>query len=153
MSMEKPIGVTVAQIRQLQGRITQRLLKECPTISSVEVNEAQTNILFQLWLEDSVSITNLAKRTSLANTTLTNMLERLQRQGLINKVRNCENKREYIISLTDKCRQIYEEYVFLEQTMNDINFAGFSEEEILQTKSYLVRMKDNLEKWEKENKA
>lgn len=153
MSMEKPIGVTIAQIRQLQGRISQKLLRECPTISSIDVNEAQTNILFQLWIEDNVSITNLARHTSLANTTLTNMLDRLQRQGLITKVKNPNNKREYIISLTDKCRQIHEEYLFLERTMREINFADFSDDEVNNVKNYLVRMKNNLEKWENENKA
>ena len=152
MSMEKPVGVTIAQIRQLQGRISQKLLKECPTLSGIEVNAAQINILFQLWLEDNVSISNIAKRTNLANTTLTNMLERLMRQGLITKTRNPENKREYIVSITDKCRQLYEEYLYIEKTMREINFMGFSEDEIGQIKKYLLRMKDNLESWEEENK-
>lgn len=149
--MEKniPFGGKIAQIRQLQGRIAQKIIKQMPDIDVEGINEAQMNIIFQLWLEDNVTISEIAKRTKLANTTLTNMLERLCAMGMIVKSQNESNRRGTIVCLTEKGKKIQDSYINVVKKMRKINFHGFTKEEIDSLFSYLDRVKENLETWER----
>ena len=66
-------GILITRIKQLQGRIFEKLLA-AHGIS--EFNGAQGRILFVLWEKDGIPISELAKKTGLAKTTLTSMLDR-----------------------------------------------------------------------------
>ena len=78
-----PVGILLAQIKQLQSRIIERKLKETNNLD--DLNGAQINILYHLWQQDDICISELSSRTKLANTTLTTMLERLERKGHITR--------------------------------------------------------------------
>lgn len=137
-----PVGILLAQIKQLQGRIIEKKLK---TRTSQDLNGSQINILYQLWLEDNITISQLSARTNLANTTLTTMLDRLEKQGQIIRQRNENNRREVKIQLTDSAKKLRQESNLVLKEMHAINFKGFSNEEEDLMYSLLLRMKQNLE--------
>lgn len=68
-------GFLISQIKQIQGRVFGRLLTEA---GIDEFNGAQGHILYVLWQEDNLPIVELARRTGLAKTTLTGMLDRME---------------------------------------------------------------------------
>ena len=136
------VGILLAQIKQLQGRIIEKKLK---TRTSQDLNGSQINILYQLWLEDNITISQLSARTNLANTTLTTMLDRLEKQGQIIRQRNENNRREVKIQLTDSAKKLRQESNLVLKEMHAINFKGFSNEEEDLMYSLLLRMKQNLE--------
>lgn len=138
-----PVGMVMAQVKQLQSRTVEKLLKINTDMDSL--NAAQLNIIYQLWKEDDITISELSKRTQLANTTLTTMLDRLEHQGQILRCRNAHNRREIRIKLTTKSTAMENQVGEILQTMHHINFAGFSEEEETLMYSFLDRMKKNLE--------
>lgn len=138
-----PVGVVMAQIKQLQGRIFERMLKENKNMDAL--NGAQINIIYQLWQEDNITISELSKRTQLANTSLTTMLDRLETHGQIVRCRNDENRREIRIKLTDKAKALKDHGSEILQAMHAINFNGFTPEEENQMYDFLNRMKSNLE--------
>ena len=72
-------GFLVTKIKQVQGRVFERLLDE-NGIS--EFNGAQGRILFVLWGVDNIPISELSEKTGLAKTTLTSMLDRLRQRGI-----------------------------------------------------------------------
>lgn len=139
---DMPVGILLAQIKQLQGRIIEKKLK---TRTSQDLNGSQINILYQLWLEDNITISQLSARTNLANTTLTTMLDRLEKQGQIIRQRNENNRREVKIQLTDSAKKLRQESNLVLKEMHAINFKGFSNEEEDLMYSLLLRMKQNLE--------
>ncbi|MEG0766933.1 MAG: MarR family transcriptional regulator [Clostridia bacterium] len=143
-----PVGVLIAQIKQLQGRSIERLLKRRQGLEGL--NAAQLNILYQLWLEDDINISELSRRTKLANTTLTTMLERLEKQGQLRRIQNAENRREIHVCLTAKSGDMQADYQELIETMQQVNFAGFAPTEEAALRDYLERMRHNLEKFAKE---
>lgn len=145
-----PVGVVMAQIKQLQARIIEKLLKE--NDSMYDVNSAQINIMYQLWQKDNITISELSKQTQLANTSLTTMLDRLEMRGQIKRCRNEQNRREVRIQLTDKSRATQNRVSEILCTMHAINFNGFSKEEEQQMYDYLSRMKNNLELYSKQDK-
>lgn len=138
-----PVGLVMVQIKQLQSRIIEKLLKE--TLGEASINSAQINIMYQLWNEDNITISELSKRTQLANTSLTTMLERLEAQGQILRCRNDKNRREIRIQLTEHARSLQENTLEILTAMHSINFNGFTLEEEKQMYDFLNRMKINLE--------
>lgn len=149
MEGKLPVGIVLTQIKQMQARIIGRLLKDY-RLEESGINGAQMNVLFHLWQEDDITISQLGNRSQLANTTLTAMLDRLEGQGMVVRRQNPGNRREIKICLTEKGRSQRYIYDDILKTMRGINFAGFQEEEIAQLEGYLERFRDNLMRYEKE---
>ena len=132
----------MSQIRHLSGRIWERLLKE----SGVDIfNGAQGRILYVLWEHGDLTITEIGQLTSLAKTTLTSMLDRMEESGLIMRIPDRKNRRQIIISVTEKAKEYREKYDWLSGKMNSIYYRGFNDEEIMMFEQKLKKIKENLE--------
>ena len=80
----------ISKIHQISGRIFSKKLKDY----KIEINPGQGRILFALWEKDGISIQELAQRTSLGKSTLTSMLNRLEKAGYIQLKRSSEDDRK-----------------------------------------------------------
>jgi len=136
-------GFLVSQIKQVSGRIFDKLLSD----AGIEAfNGAQGRILYVLWQEDGVPIVELAKKTGLAKTTLTSMLDRMENTNLIMRVFDKTDRRLIRISLTDKARELKDDYERVSNAMNEIYYEGFTREEIIEFEHTLRRILSNLYK-------
>jgi len=140
--METKGGYLISRIKQVGTRLFDRMLAQADIDA---FNGAQGRILYVLWQKDEVSISNLSAQTSLANTTLTSMLDRMEASGLIVRKPSPTDRRAWLISLTEKAKGLQQDYQRLSQQMNQRYYVGFSEGEIRQFESYLQRVLDNLE--------
>ncbi len=141
--METKGGFLISRIKQVGTRIFDRMLA---TSGIDSFNGAQGRILYVLWQNDDISISNLSAQTSLANTTLTAMLDRMENNGLIVRKPDSKDRRNKLIGLTEKAKSLQDDYNRISEQMNEIYYAGFSEAEITQLESYLQRILNNLEK-------
>ena len=139
-------GFLISKIKQIQGRIFEKLLAEH---GIREFNGAQGRILFVLWEEDDIPISALAARTGLAKTTLTSMLDRMEASGHITRRTLPSDRRTVRIALTDAARGLRAQYDRVSAEMNDIFYAGFSDEEIQNLEAGLGKVLENLSKKEK----
>lgn len=139
-----PIGVYIAKIKLMQERIFTSILKE---YGINDFNSPQSRILFTLWTEDNITISELSKRTALAKTTLTSMLDRLESQGLINRLYSPDDRRSVKITVSDKTKSLEHHYEKARLAMKDINFKGFSPEEIDDLIQKLIRVLNNLHEY------
>ena len=138
-------GFLITKIKQLGDRIFEKVLSE----NNVDAfNGAQGRILFVLWQGDGIPIKALSDRCGLAITSLTTMLDRMEKQGLITRTQDNSDKRKTLLILTDKARSLKTAYDAVSDTMGEIYYKGFSEEEIRSFESYLDRILMNLEGWE-----
>jgi DNA-binding MarR family transcriptional regulator len=133
-------GFLIAKIHHLAGRIFARKLEE----HEIEINPAQGRIMFVLWENDGIAINELAKKTSLAKSTLTSMLDRLEEAGHLVRVRSEEDRRKVLIERTEKDRAWQKTYAQVSQEMTELFYAGFSESEIEAFEGYLRHILDNL---------
>ena len=78
-------GYLIGQINKLTNRRINELLKE---ENVREFNGAQGTIIFVLTNEGPMPIKDIGKATGLAKTSLTSMLDRMEKQGLIEKREN-----------------------------------------------------------------
>lgn len=148
MDSHLPIGIRIAQIKFLQGRIFQQLLKK---YANADLNSAQANILFVLWQEDDITISELSRKTNLAKTTLSSMLDRLENSGFLLRIPNPANRREIRIQLTKQAHFFKNSCNLAYQEMSDINFSGFSPLEEESLRSGLDKLYTNLSDYSRQH--
>lgn len=135
-------GFLITQTRQLQGRVFDKLLKE----SGVDAfNGAQGRILYVLWEHKRLTITEISHLTSLAKTSLTSMLDRMEESGLIERTPDRHNRRQIFVSITKKAISYRDAYDRVSEKMNDLFYQGFSEKEIIYFEDMLRKIILNLE--------
>ena len=140
--METKGGFLISRIKQVGGRLFDRMLAEADVDA---FNGAQGRILYVLWQGDGLTISQISVQTSLANTTLTSMLDRMEQSGLIRREPSPTDRRALLIRLTDRARALQQDYERISQRMNELYYLGFTEAEILQFEGYLTRILDNLQ--------
>ena len=135
-------GYLISRVKQLQDRVFDALLRQSGVFA---FNGAQGRILYVLWQEDSLPIVELSKRTSLAKTTLTGMLDRMEESGILVRVYDEYDRRMIRIVLTPKAKELSEKYLEVSQRMTALFYKGFEEEEISAFERTLARILENLE--------
>lgn len=135
-------GFFAARTHQLCGRVFDKLLRK----NDVDAfNEAQSRILCVLWEYGQLSISEIGKYTSLAKTTLTGMLDRMERNGLVGRTPDKRDHRQTFVTATEKAKKYRDKYNQTSDQMNAIFYNGFSESEIKQFEDTLERIIHNLE--------
>ena len=147
--MDTRTGFLISQIKSVSGRLFERILQDCGV---EEFTGAQGRILYVLWQADRVPIVELSQKTGLAKNTLTSMLGRMEESGLILREQSEEDRRQTIISLTDKARELEEKYDEVSERANLLFFKGFTPAEIAELECLLSKVLVNLERSENDLK-
>ena len=138
-------GIQVSKIKQLGDRIFEKILAE----RGIEAfNGAQGRILYVLFQGDGVPIKTVSEKCGLAITSLTTMLERMEKGGLILRKQDSVDKRKTLLFLTDKARSLEKDYIAVSEEMGDIYYQGFTADEVKAAEEYLNRIRLNLEGWQ-----
>jgi len=138
-------GFLMSRIRHLSERAWEKLLKE----SGVDIfNGPQGRILYALWENERLTISEIGKLTSLANSSLTGMLDRMEAAGLVERVPDKENRRRIYVSVTAKAKQYRDKYDWISDRASEIFYAGFSDAEIDDFENQLRRILKNFEEEE-----
>ena len=144
--METKGGFYISQIKQLQDRIFGRLLAE----AGLEINGSQGRILFVLWKEEGLTMSEIGKRTSLANNTLTSIIDRMASREILIRKQDAKNRIQVRIYLTETARNIKKKYEEVSQKMNRLFYRGFEEEEVGELEINLKRVLENLKDYERD---
>ena len=134
-------GTLISQIKQLQDRVFNKILKE---EGIYEFNGQQGRILFSLWKDEKLSLIELSKRTSLAKTTLSTMIDRMRKNGLVIVEESKEDKRNLVIYLSDKTLALEDKINNATKRITDIFYKDFSEKEAKELDRLLIKIKENL---------
>ena len=142
-------GNLIHHIGLVNGRVCQKLLNNEP---KALYRSEQAKILSVLWndTEGYITYTDLSIRTGLANNTLTSMIKKLEKQGLV-CLKHCpKDKRKRYVNLTELGWAQKEIGERVSRKLGEIFYEGFKEEEILQVENYLNRILQNLKDGELE---
>lgn len=145
--MQSNGGYIASQIRHLGNRIFEKMLRD----SGVEAfSGAQGRILYVLWEHGPLTITQIGKMTALAKSTLTSMLDTMERGGVIVRTPDPASRKQTIIRITERATAYRAQYEDISRRMTDLTYQGFSEAEIAQYESMLMRILHNLEAYQEE---
>jgi DNA-binding MarR family transcriptional regulator len=98
------ICVLLAKAEQKHYLFTKKQLTE----NGVGITPGQMTVLYALFRGDGIAITELGKKVFLDNSTLTGLLDRLEKLELVYRAAAPEDRRSYCIFLTDKARKLEE---------------------------------------------
>ena len=144
--MDSQGGFFISQIKPISDRIWTKLLHA----GGLEAfNGPQGRLLYVLWQQDGISAAELARRSGLAPTTLTTMLDRLQAAGLVRREAHETDRRRWRLKLTDRARELMASSQRISNEMTDIYYRGFSQEEAALFEALLRRLLKNLQDCER----
>lgn len=118
-------------VRRLRGRESQRLGR---------LSYAQYSLLFGLAAESELSARELAGIADLSPATVTQMLDHLESDGLVKRVRSQRDKRVVLVSLTGSGRQLVEERRARFEPRWQAALAEFSDQQLLDAAAVLGRL-------------
>ena len=113
-------------------------------LKQLGLHVGQEMFLYELWSNEGITQTELAERLLLRPATVTNTLQRLEREGMVERRSDIEDQRMSRVYVTDKGRSmedpVYEKWNQLEQE----SFRGFSVEEQVLLRRLLLQVYQNL---------
>lgn len=110
------------------------------------IGEGQPKVLFALRDEDGQSQSELARHFHLEPASVTALLGRMQRSGLIERRADKQDLRVTRVFLSEAGRAQLSAVDRINAEVGDICFEGFSEEECQQVSRFFERMRDNMER-------
>lgn len=145
--MKSNSGFYIGRIKQINTRLLNKLLAQK---NITAFNGEQGRILHVLWENDGISNQELSKRSGLAMSSLTTMLERMEEKNLLTRKGCPKDKRKCLLFLTEYANSLKKEYDEISDKMTKLSFEGISEDERLTFEKTLENILHNLEKAEKE---
>jgi MarR family transcriptional regulator, organic hydroperoxide resistance regulator len=109
-----------------------------------QITPGQWYFLRTLWDEEGLSQRELSRRVGTTEPTTVSALRLLARNGMIERVRNPNDRRTINIFLTDKARDMKAELMPVAVEVNDIATGGLSDEEFAQLGHLLQKVRENL---------
>ena len=140
--MQRLGGFLITKLKQLQSRALAQYISE----QGIDAfSGEQGKILFVLWQKDKITQKELATETGLAKNTITVMLEKMEKNNLIRRITDENDKRKSLVILTDYAKSLKKSFDEISDEMLKKVYKGFSEEEIDKYEGYLHRIIRNLE--------
>jgi len=107
------------------------------------VRPAYLGVLWCLWNQDGVKTIELARLAGLEPSTMTGLLDRMERDGFVTRQDDPGDRRVQVICLTESGRQIRETTMrMVDQTLS-LMFEGVIDEDLEKTNAVLRRVLDN----------
>lgn len=103
--IEDAVRVSDLFVQILYKTMSQRVISE---LTDQKVSLPQIHALRYVWLHDNVLMGDLAAGLSISYPSATNMVKRLERQGLVERVVNPADRREVEVRLTKHGRELTE---------------------------------------------
>ena len=129
-----PFGLAELRLARLFARALQSRFAEHG------VSTGQWPLLLYLWEKEGLSQKQLARRVQIEEPTTTRTLDRMERDGLVHRVRDATDRRRINVYLTERGRQLRDELVPYAQEVNALATHGLSEQDKSKINSLLNYM-------------
>lgn len=106
-----------------------------PVLADNDLTEQQWRILRVIDTKGSIDFSTLSKETCILSPSLTGIIGRLEKQGLVTKQKSAYDGRQFYIHMTDKAAalveqlrpQIEEQYVALKEALGESKYEQLSD--------------------------
>lgn len=116
----------------------------CRNLKPYDITPEQWGLINILFNEDGISQRELSEKSFKDQPTTTRILDNLEVKGLIKRQINPEDRRTFMIFLTDKGRNLRDTLLPIAKKTIQKALTGFKEEEIDQLKMWLNKIYNNL---------
>ena len=117
--------------------VTSALKKGFADAGVVQVRPAYLCVMMSLWEEDGLKVVELGKKAGLEPSTMTGLLDRMERDGLVSRTMDPRDRRVLRIYLNETGQNVRDPVLkVIDDVLADV-FAGISKEDIAHTKNLL----------------
>lgn len=113
-------------------------------LHNLEVHRGQPPLIQLLWKEDGRTQKELSESLHLSSATMAKMVKRMEKSGFIVKKQDSQDLRKSRVYLTTKGKQIKEELDRIQNEIEEKATTGFTTEEKLLLRRFLIQIRDNL---------
>ena len=109
-------------------------------LAKYDVTPSQYGVLSCLWGKSHATPKQIAETLCLETSTISGVLDRMQKKELIDRVINKEDRREVQVIITEKGRALQEPITEIIDSVNEEVLKDFTVEEVAQIKNALRRI-------------
>ena len=113
-------------------------------LSELELYRGQPPLLHLLWEKEGRTQTELSEELNTEPGTIAKMVKRMEQRGFVVKKTDEEDRRVSRIYLTDRGEEIRQKVIAIEQEIEDICLQGFTTEEQVLLRRFLLHLRENL---------
>jgi MarR family transcriptional regulator, organic hydroperoxide resistance regulator len=113
-----------------------------PLLKKLDLTYPQFLVLFALWERDKRTVSDLGETLFLDSGTLTPLLKRMEKAGLVKRMRNPADERQVFITLTPKSRAMQAEGVAIANCFHEA--TGHTPDELAPVRKQLKEVRDRL---------
>jgi DNA-binding MarR family transcriptional regulator len=143
----------VIRSHPVKGRTGYALAKVCKAhrgnvgelLSEVGLHPGQEMVLIELWESDGLRGGELAERLGVEPPTVTKMLRRLERCGLVERCQDPQDARSFRAYLTDEGRSLEGPVTRIWETVEERTIAGMSVGERRNFRRLLMKVRANID--------
>jgi len=122
-SLETSVGFLITKAaRSVKRELDERL-------TAYKVTSTQFITLSVLWEGDGITLTELGRSLYFDNPTMTGIIDRLERDGLVERQRDTEDRRSVKVFLTNKGKRLQNKLTPIANEVNQIALKTFSKKE------------------------
>ncbi|MHA1569921.1 MAG: MarR family winged helix-turn-helix transcriptional regulator [Alphaproteobacteria bacterium] len=144
MKIQSPTDCPYFLVSRVSLAITAELKRELSDAGAPHVKPAYLGVLMSLWLEDGLKVIELGRRAGLEPSTMTGLLDRMERDKLVTRAVDPDDRRAQLIHLTRLGRKAKIPVLkVVNATLSKI-MNGIQDKEIEQMKATLRRVLTNV---------
>ncbi len=113
-------------------------------LAEVDLYVGQEMFLAELWQEDGLSQSEIVDNLLVKPATVTRMLDRMEKSGLVERRKDLDDQRVSRVFLTEKGRSLHSDVEVVWQRLEDISLVNFSLEERVLLRRLLLQLSENL---------
>jgi DNA-binding MarR family transcriptional regulator len=137
--IEESLGYLVNYLAKLFTQI------HTACLASHGVYPGQWGVLMFLWVQDGQTQRELSRQVAIDDASMVHSIDRMERDGLVRRVRNEHDRRQINIFLTEKGRALRDQLIPCALAGNAVATQGFTEEEHNKVSALFHRMIASLE--------
>ncbi|EDT03378.1 MarR family winged helix-turn-helix transcriptional regulator [Burkholderia ambifaria] len=136
--MNDSVGYLMSRVKSVMTNlVTQRTQEE------LGITGTQASMLFMIAVGKCSTAAELAREYGIDASAVTRLLDRVEKRGLLSRVRSIEDRRVVRLELTDEGRELAERLPPVFRSVLDELLGGFTPEEVGFLKSMLRRILSN----------
>jgi DNA-binding MarR family transcriptional regulator len=146
MTIPNPTDHSYYLITRTSQVVAAALRKELGVAGAGEVRVSYLGALMVLWMQDDLKSGELGRSAGLEPSTMTGLLDRMERDGMVMRVADPGDRRAQRIRLTDKGRKLHDPIMkAVDSTFSHV-FSGVRQENLSQLKDTLKLVLSNFGK-------
>ncbi|RKD73276.1 MULTISPECIES: MarR family winged helix-turn-helix transcriptional regulator [Sinobaca] len=139
MAYEEYKEILHSTIKSLES-ISRNLQPKLPLLQKLQLTTRQEAMMMRLVQDENVSISNLAYYLNISKSAVSQALNRLEKEELLIRLINEENRREMIIKLGPQGERLQEEFRLFEESIIQDYISQLKKEEIEQIDQTLKKL-------------